>query len=133
MPRTPTTRRRRLPTRAALTSVAVMTVVAALGCGGDDDDAGTDPTAEETTTAPSTTTPPTPEEEAKAVYLELVDVVYELLTTGPDPDDPDLARLATDPVLGEFQDSLSTMRSEHQLVERGDRTIPAGHVGHRDV
>jgi hypothetical protein len=124
MPRTPT-RRRRLISRAALATLSGLLVVAGIGCGGDDDDgedAGTDPTAAETTRTPPTTAPLTPEEEAKAVYLELVEVVYRLLTTNPDADDPDLARLATEPVLGNFRDSLATMRAENQVVEKGDRT-----------
>jgi hypothetical protein len=123
MPRTPTSRQRPFH-RAALATLTGLLVVAGIACGGDDDDGeetGTDPTAE-TTTTPSTTASLTPEEEAEAAYLELVEVVYTLLTTNPDPDDPDLVRLATDPVLSEFRDSLSTMRAEHHLVERGDQT-----------
>jgi hypothetical protein len=125
MPRTPTTRRRRPFARArtALALLAVLTVAAAMACGGDDDEeTGTDPTAAETTTTPPTAAELTPEEEAKATYLELVDVVYRLLTTNPDPDDSDLARLATEPVLGNFRDSLATMRAENHIVERGDQT-----------
>jgi hypothetical protein len=123
MPRTPT-RRRRPFIRAALATLTGLLVVAGVACGGDDDDGeqtGTDQPAAETTTSP-TTARLTPEEEAKATYLELVDVVYRLLTTDPDPDDSDLARLATEPVLANFRDSLTTMRAENHIVERGDQT-----------
>jgi hypothetical protein len=124
MPRTPTTRRRRLLARVAVATLTGLLVVSGIACSGDHDDGdetGTDPTAADTTTPP-TTSPVTPEEEAKAVYLELVDVVYRLLTTNPDPDDPELARLATDPVLANFRDSLTSMRTENHIVQRGDRT-----------
>jgi hypothetical protein len=124
MSRTPTTRRC-LFTRAALATLAGLLVVAGVACGGDDDDGdetGTDPTAAETTTTPSTTAPLTPEEEAKAVYLEFVDVVNRLLTTSPDPNDPDLHRLAVEPVLSTIRDGTTTQQAENQLWQLGDRT-----------
>jgi hypothetical protein len=107
-----------------LATVTGLLVLVGVACGDDDDgeETGTGTTAAEATTTSPRTASLRPEEEAKAVYLELVDVVYTLLTTNPDPDDPDLVRLATEPVLSEFKDSLSTMRAEHHLVERGDRT-----------
>jgi hypothetical protein len=128
MPRTPTTRRR-LISRAALATLTGLLVVAGIGCGGDDDgeDAGTDPTAAETTTTSPTTAPLTPEEEAKAVYLELVEVVYDVMTSNPDPEAPELSRLATDPLLGTLRDSLTTMQAEHHIVQRGDRTTQEVH------
>lgn len=89
-------------------------------CGGADD--APEDTRVTTTVETTTTTQPTPEEEAESVYLELFDTVIRLLTTDQDPDDPDLARLAMDPVLGTFRDSLTTMRSENHIVERGTRT-----------
>ena len=124
MARTPTTRRRGLVRRAGLTLLCGTVVVAVIACGGgdDDEDAGTDPTAEDTTTSPPTTEPASPEEEARAVYLEFVEVVYGLLTTDPDPDAPALQRVAVDPVLGSLKDNLATMRAEHHIVERGDQT-----------
>jgi hypothetical protein len=125
MPRTPTTRRRCPFTRALLATLTGLLVVAGIACGGDDDDhgnAGTDPTAAETTTTPSTTAPLTPEEEAKAVYLDLVEVVYDVMTSTPDPEASELNRLATDPLLGTLRDSLTTMQAEHHVVQRGDRT-----------
>jgi hypothetical protein len=123
MPRTPTSRRRPV-TRAALATLTGLLVLAGVACGGDDEgeEAGTDQTAAETTTTSPTTAPLTPEEEAKATYLEFVDVVYELLTTDPNPDDPDLQRLAVDPVLGDLTDNLATMQAENHIVERGDQT-----------
>jgi hypothetical protein len=125
MPRTPTTRRRRPFRSAALATLTGLLVVAGVACGGDDDDGretGTDPTAAETTTTSPTTAPLTPEEEAKAVYLELVDVVYRLLTTNPDPDDPELQRLAIDPALSNLRDSLATAQAENHAVQPGPRT-----------
>jgi hypothetical protein len=126
MQRTPTSRRRRPLTRAGLATLTGVLVVSGLACGGDDDDGedtGTDPTAAETTTTPSTTTAPlSPEEEAKAVYLEFVDVVYSLLTTDPNPDDPILESVATGAVLANTRDSLSTLDAENHLVMRGDRS-----------
>ncbi len=141
MPRTPTSRRRRLSARGGRGRRAG---ALAAGCGGDDDgeDAGTDQTEAETTTTPSTTTPLTPEDEAKATYLEFVEVVDRLLTTDPDPDDPDLARLAIDPVLSEVRDSLTTLRAENQHLAAGRSHIaygvwrstidPTGHAVMRD-
>jgi len=125
MARTPTTRRRRPLGRAALALLAGLFVLAAVGWGDDDgeDETGTDPTADETsTTTSSTTAELTPEEEAKAAYLEFVDVVDRLLRTGPDPDSPDLARLAIDPVLGRLQDSLATLRAENHIWQTGPRS-----------
>ena len=113
--------------RRALALVAGLAVVAALAgmaaCGGDDEPS-TSPTtsSDQATTTPSTTAPLSPEEEAKAVYLEFVEVVYANLTGGPNPDDPSLRTVATDPVLGELTDSLTTMQSENHLVERGSQT-----------
>jgi hypothetical protein len=124
MPRTPTTRRRPR-TRAALATLTGLLVVAGLACGDDDDDGeqvGTDQPAAETTPTPATTAAVTPEEEAKAVYLEFVQVVSRLLTTTPDPDSPDLVRLATDPVLGRLRDSLTTLRAENQIWQPGPRS-----------
>ena len=114
--------------RRALALVAGLAVVAApagmAACGVDDqDEPSTSPTtSSETTTTPSTTAPLSPEEEAKAVYLEFVDVVERLISTEPDPDDPDLNRLATDPVLGELRDNLGTLRAENHRVTIGPRT-----------
>jgi hypothetical protein len=112
----------------ALLAIPVM-VTGALGCaGGDgaDEDARTDPEAEETTTtAAASSSPPstlTPEEAAEATYLELVELLYEMPSTNPDPDDPNLARLATDPVLSEIRENLTTMQAENHVVERGDST-----------
>jgi hypothetical protein len=125
MPRTPTSRPRRLFNRAALATLAGLLVVAGIACGGDDDDGGetgTDPTAAETTTTASTTAPLTTEEQAKAVYLELVALVERLTAESPDPDDPTLATLAVDPVLSDLRDSLTTLRSENQIWQVGDRT-----------
>jgi hypothetical protein len=124
MPRTPTSRRRPV-TRAALATLTGVLVVVGIACGGDDDDggdSGTNQTGAETTTTSPTTAPLTPEEEAKAVYLEFVDVVNRLLTTAPDPDSPDLARLATDPVLGRLRDSLTTLRAENHIWQPGPRS-----------
>jgi hypothetical protein len=124
MPRTPTTRRRRLLTRLAVTALTGLLVVSGIACGGDDDDGdetGTDPTAADTTTPP-TTTPLTPEDEAEAVYLEFVDVVNRLLTTAPDPDSADLTRLATDPVLGRLRENLTTLQTEHHIWQPGPRS-----------
>ena len=98
-----------------------MALTAAAACGGGDDPPEDDARAT-TTIDPTTTTQLTPEEEAEAVYLELFDTVMRLLTTDPNPDDPELARLATDPVLGNFRDSLSTMQAENHIVQRGART-----------
>jgi hypothetical protein len=110
---------------AALCVAAAVTLAAA--CGGDDsddsDERSSSPTTDDagTTTAPPTTTL-TPEEAAEAAYLELVDTVNRLVTIAPNPDDPDLARLAIDPVLGNIRDSLSTMQAENHLVQLGPRT-----------
>jgi len=125
MARTPTTRRRRPLGHAALALLAGLVVLAAVACSDDDDgedEAGTDPTTDETTTTPSTTAPLTPEDEAKATYLEFVAVVERLLTTSRDPGDPDLSRVAADPVLGEVRDNLTTMRTENHVVTIGPRT-----------
>jgi hypothetical protein len=101
--------------------VAVVALTAAGACGGGDD-APEDDARATTTVDPTTTIQLTPEEEAEAVYLELFDTVMRLLTTDQDPDDPDLARLAMDPVLGNFRDSLTTMQAENHIVQRGTRT-----------
>jgi hypothetical protein len=123
MPRTPTTRRGRSVSRAAIAALIGLLVVSGMACGDDDDDeAGTDATAAETTTTTPTADPLTPEEEAEAVYLELVDLVERLTAESPDPDDPTLAILAVDPVLGDLRDSLTTLRSENQIWQIGDRT-----------
>ena len=98
-----------------------MALTIAGACGGGDD--GPEDDARATTTIDSTTTTqPTPEEEAEAVYLELFDTVMRLLTTDPDPDSPDLARLAMDPVLSDIRDNLTTMQAANHIVERGPRT-----------
>ena len=111
--------------RRALALVARLAVVAALAgmaaCGGDDEPSTSPTTSSETTTTPSTTAPLSPEEEAKAVYLEFVDVVERLVTHDPNPDDPALAELAIDPVLSTMRDSVTTLRSENQVWQQGDR------------
>jgi hypothetical protein len=123
MPRTPTSRRRRLFGRARV-ALAVLAIVAVVACGDDDDgeETGTDPTAAETTTTSPTTTELTPEEEANAVYLEFVATVERLLTTSRDPNDTDLNRVAIDPVLSELKDNLTTMRTENHVVTIGPRS-----------
>jgi hypothetical protein len=108
----------------ALALLAVLSVAAAMACGGDDDDgqdAGSDPTVTQTTT-PATSASLTPEDEAKATYLEFVDVVNRLLTTSPDPNDPDLHRLAVEPVLSTIRDGTTTQQAENQLWQLGDHT-----------
>jgi hypothetical protein len=118
-----TTTRRRPRVLALVAAWFVVAALAGASCGGDDDDdARADPTTSESSATSSPPTTLSPEEEAEAVYLELVDVVYRLLTTNPDPDDPDLARLATDPVLGTLIDSVTTARSENHIVQQGPRT-----------
>lgn len=122
------TDRRHTRGRRALALVAGLTVVATMAgmaaCGGDEDEPSSSPTtsSDETASTPSTTAPLSPEEEAKAVYLELVEVIERLATEGPDPDDPDLLRLAVDPVLSSVRDGMSTQRAENQLWRRGDHT-----------
>jgi len=101
--------------------VAVVALTAAGACGGGDD-APEDDARATTTVDPTTTIQLTPEEEAEAVYLELFDTVMRLLTTDQDPDDPDLARLAMDPVLSEIRDNLTTMQAQNHIVEQGPRT-----------
>jgi hypothetical protein len=105
--------------------LAVLALTVAPGCGDDDsgdgDEAVTTTTADDGTSTP-TTAELTPEEEAEAVYLELVDVVERLSSTEPDPDDEDLNRLATDPVLGEIRDNFATMLAENHRGEIGSRT-----------
>jgi hypothetical protein len=93
-------------------------------CGDDEGEetGGSTTTASETTTTSPPTTAPTREEQVEAAYLEFVDVVMRLLTTDPDPEDPDLARMAIEPILGRTRDSLSTMRAEHHIVQTGPRT-----------
>ena len=112
--------------RGALALVAGLAVVAALAgmaaCGGGDEPSTSPTTSGQTTTTPSTTAPLSPEEEAKAVYLELVDHMYSLMTTAPDPQNELLASLAAEPLLGTLRDSLGTMQAEHHLVEKGSRT-----------
>jgi hypothetical protein len=127
MPRTPTTRRGRPANRAALAALTGLLVVSGMACGDDDDDGetGTDATAAETTTTTPTADPLTPEEEAKAVYLEFVEVVDRLVTESPDPDDPALAELAVDPVLSDVRDSLTTLAAENQVWQAGDRSSHA--------
>jgi hypothetical protein len=123
------TRRWRWVRRVAALACAVATLALAAACGGGNDEPDQDSRRSTTTTAPAdptTTTPPTttltPEEEVEAVYLELVEAVYRLVTTRPDPDDPALARLATEPVLGRMRDSLSTAQAEHHIVQPGPRS-----------
>jgi hypothetical protein len=124
MPRTPTSRRLCAFGRAGVTLLTALALVAVGACGGDDDDevAGSDQTGPETTTTTPTTAELTPEAEAKAAYLEFVAVVERLSTESPDPDDPDLLRLAVDPVLSSVRDGMTTQRAENQIWERGDRT-----------
>ncbi|HEX6424010.1 MAG TPA: hypothetical protein VFZ79_11060 [Acidimicrobiales bacterium] len=95
--------------------------LAAAACGGGDD-APADDTRGTTTVETTTTTQLTPEEEAEAVYLEFVDTVNRLGQTQPDPDDPQLGRLAKDPVLSSVQDSFTTLRSENQIWQLGEST-----------
>lgn len=102
--------------------MAVVALTAAGACGGGDDASEDDARATTTVDPTTTTTQLTPEEEAKAVYLELFDTVMRLLTTDQDPDDPDLARLAMDPVLSEIRDNLTTMQAQNHIVEQGPRT-----------
>jgi hypothetical protein len=116
---------RRLTRPAALMGVAAaLTFGAACGddAGGDDSDESSPSTTVDATT---TSTTVTPEEAAKATYLEFVETVDRLVTTNPDPDDPDLGRLAVEPVLGTTRDNLTTMRSENQIW------IAGGHTSHR--
>ena len=116
-------RLRRLTRPAAMMGVAVsLTFGAACGYDASGDDSSDDSSRPTTDEATTTSTTLTPEEAAKATYLEFVETVDRLLTTDPDPDDPDLARLAIDPVLGTVRDSLTTMQAENHLVERGART-----------
>jgi hypothetical protein len=94
------------------------------GGGGDDSsDDSSRPTTDEATTTSTTTL--TPEEAAKATYLEFVETVDRLVTTNPDPDDPDLAELAIDPVLGTVRDSLTTMQAENHIWRTGARSSHA--------
>ena len=117
--------RRRGGVRRAVALCAATILTLATSCGDDepdeDESSSTTTTQTRDTTAPATT-PLTPEEEVEAVYLELVDTVTRLVTTNPDPEDADLARLATDPLLGTFRDNLSTMATENFIVRPGPRT-----------
>lgn len=118
----PSARVPRRLTRPSATLVAAVVLMAASACGNGDDAPEEDAGATTTVDSTTTTTQLTPEEEAEAVYLELFDTVMRLLTTDPNPDDPDLARLAMDPVLSDIQDNLTTMKAENHIVERGPRT-----------
>lgn len=117
----PTARRHHLLRRAA-TLVAVVALTAAGACGGGDDASEDDARATTTVDPTTTTTQLTPEEEAEAVYLEFVDTVMRVVTTEPNPDDPDFERLAIDPVLGKTRDNIATMQAENHVVEVGPRT-----------
>jgi hypothetical protein len=91
-------------------------------CGDDASGEDSDDSSSTTTDEATTTTALTPEEAAKATYLEFVATVDRLVTTDPDPDDPELAELAIDPVLGKTRDNLTTMQSENQIWIAGDNT-----------
>jgi hypothetical protein len=112
--------------RIVLVLAAMAAVLAPLSACGDDGEAETGASTttapDLTTTSPPTTAEPTPEEQVEAAYLEFVEVVYRLVATSPDPDDAELARLATDPVLGDIRDSLATMAAENHIIERGPRS-----------
>lgn len=117
--------RRRDGVRRAVALCAATILMLATACG-DDDEPDEDGSSSTTTQGAITAAPPsaamTPEAEVEAVYLELVDTVYRLVTTTPDPDDPNLSRVAVDPVLGDVRDSLSTMKAENHIVQLGSRT-----------
>lgn len=111
--------------RALLACLAVLAVLLTAACGDD----GGEEAQESTTTSrddDTTTTPPTteltPEEEVEAVYLEFVETLRRLVTSDPNPDDPELARLASEPVLGTIRDSLTTQETENQVWQEGDGT-----------
>lgn len=114
-----TTARRRRRARAVLLPLAVLLAVGA--CGGDDepDEDPPDTTAATPTTSPATTAP-SPEAEVEEAYLAYWEMAARL-SAAPNPDDPEIAERAVDPVLGVITDSLSTLRAQGQEVHLGDQ------------
>jgi hypothetical protein len=101
--------------------VAIVLVgLLAAGCGGGDDDSSPDtsrpPADVSSSTAPPTTRSAESEvEEAYLAYWAMADRLLE----APDPDDPEIARRSIDPARGQLVDSLTTLRSQDQVVRSG--------------
>ena len=124
-----TARRRRRRARGLAALVATALALPLGACGGDDDPEEEATTTTSSTEAPSTTAPPSPEDEVEAAYLAYWDMAARL-SANPDPDDPEIAQRAVDPVLGEVTDTLSTLRAQGQgLVSRDQSTHEIRDVG----
>ena len=76
------------------------------------------------TTAPTTTTT-APEDAVKAAYLDYWKMV-DRLAAAPDPDDPELAQRAMDPVLSDVLNDISTRKAQgpHDSTSRDARNTP---------
>jgi hypothetical protein len=96
--------------RPVLVAVVLALVLAAVGsaCTGDDNDDDTKP-------------PKDDKAEVKAAYLAYWDML-ERLSEAPNPDDPEIATLATGQARTDLVEGLSRLKQAGQRLSTGDRT-----------
>src|SRR4051794_39444938 len=113
--------------KAARAGALLVAVLAA--CSGGRGGGGTAPTttttSSPTTTSEATTTTLSPEEQVKAAYLAYWQTI-DRLSAAPNPDDPQLTSVATEPVLSNARNALRTSAA------RRERTVtpPNGQYAH---
>src|SRR3954463_98021 len=89
--------------------VVVVVLVAACSSGGGGSVAGTTTTTTATTVATTSTT--TVEDAVREAYLAYWKMI-DRLAAAPDPNDPELADRAVDPILSIVRDDMATRKSE---------------------
>lgn len=97
-----------------LALVAVAACVVPLACGGDDDDADDPPR----TSAPAAPTTTSPESEVESAYLAYWDTVARLYSE-PDPDSPEISKVATDPARSTLVQTLEDLSTARHSIELG--------------
>jgi hypothetical protein len=112
-------------TAGGLAGIVLVATLAACSGSGGGTAAPTTTTTAPTTTSEATTTTLSPEAQVKAAYLAYWQTI-DRLSAAPNPDDPQLASVATDPVLSSARDVLRTSAA------RQERTVtpPNGRYSH---
>ncbi len=119
-----------MSTAGGLAGIVLVATLAACSGSGGGTAAPTTTTTAPTTTSEATTTTLSPEDQVKAAYLAYWQMV-DRLSAAPNPDDPQLAQQAAEPLLSFLRDDLATRAAQGRTTRYPEDPALNSHQVHR--